>query len=181
MTDSHGRFVSFKNCVIIMTSNVGAKNLKEFGTGVGFETKTRNDNKSEDIKNFLEKELKKKFAPEFINRIDEIVYFNELSKEDITKIVKLELDKSIKRLNELEFNAEIDDKMIEHLINVGYDPQYGARPMKRAIQKWIDDAITETLLNEPTANSTLLISYDSEKDETIISIGKVKKVKKDKK
>jgi len=181
MTDSHGRFVSFKNCVIIMTSNVGAKNLKEFGTGVGFETKTRNDNKSEDIKNFLEKELKKKFAPEFINRIDEIVYFNELSKEDITKIVKLELDKSIKRLNELEFNAEIDDKMIEHLINVGYDPQYGARPMKRAIQKWIDDAITETLLNEPTANSTLLISYDSEKDETIISIGKPKKVKKDKK
>ena len=181
MTDSHGRFVSFKNCVIIMTSNVGSRNLKEFGTGVGFETKVRNDNKSEDIKNFLEKELKKKFAPEFINRIDEIVYFNELSKEDITKIVKLELEKSIKRLNELEFNAEIDDKMIEHLINVGYDPQYGARPMKRAIQKWIDDAITETLLNEPEVNSTLLLSYDNEKEETIISISKTKKVKKGKK
>jgi ATP-dependent Clp protease ATP-binding subunit ClpC len=177
MTDSHGRKVSFKNCVILMTTNVGTRVVKEFGDGVGFSTKSKLDTKDDSIKLTLEKELKKKFAPEFINRIDEIIYFNDLSKEDIRKILKLELDNCLLRLTELGFSSEIDENIFEKLMEVGYDKQYGARPMKRAIQKWIEDPITECLLENPASGSVLTISYDSEKDETIITT-KVQEVKK---
>jgi ATP-dependent Clp protease ATP-binding subunit ClpC len=170
MTDSHGRVVSFKNSVILMTSNVGTKFLKDFGTGVGFSTKSKQDSKDDDIKSTLEKELKKKFAPEFINRIDEIIYFKDLDKEDIRKILLLEIEKSNQKLISLGFTTQFDDSIIEKLIEVGYDPQYGARPMKRAIQKWIDDPITDILLENPKPNSTFQISYDSEKDETKVIV-----------
>ena len=170
MTDSHGRVVSFKNSVILMTSNVGTKFLKDFGTGVGFSTKSKQDSKDDDIKSTLEKELKKKFAPEFINRIDEIIYFKDLDKEDIRKILLLEIEKSNQKLISLGFTTQFDDSIIEKLIEVGYDPQYGARPMKRAIQKWIDDPITDILLENPKPNSTFQISYDSEKDETKVVV-----------
>ena len=169
MTDSHGRLVSFKNAVILMTSNVGTRVLKDFGTGVGFSTKSKEDSRNDDMKSILEKELKKKFAPEFINRIDELIYFKDLDKEDIKKILLIELQKSNSKLSGLSHTAEFDDSIIDKLIEVGYDPQYGARPMKRAIQKWIDDPITEVLMSSPKPNSKFIISYDSEKDETIIS------------
>lgn len=179
MTDSHGRVVSFKNAVILMTSNVGTRVLKEFGTGVGFSTKSKQDSKNDDIKSTLEKELKKKFAPEFINRIDEIIYFKDLDKDDIRKILLLEIEKSNQKLINLGFTADFDESIIEKLIEVGYDPEYGARPMKRAIQKWIDDPITDVLLDSPKPESVFRISYDSEKDETKIVVkSKVKTRKK---
>jgi ATP-dependent Clp protease ATP-binding subunit ClpC len=178
MTDSHGRKVSFKNCIILMTSNVGTKVVKDFGTGVGFSSKRKEESKGEEIKAILEKELKKSFAPEFINRIDEIIYFRDLDKEDITKILRLELAKSVSRLEFLGFQSEIKDELIDKLVEVGYDPQYGARPMKRAIQRWVDDYITDVLLDTPPLGSTLILSYDKESDLTVIDVKKPKKAKK---
>jgi ATP-dependent Clp protease ATP-binding subunit ClpC len=178
MTDSHGRNISFKNCIILMTSNIGIRVLRDFGTGIGFGTSTKEDSKEDDNKSVLEKELKKKFAPEFINRIDEIIYFKDLDKEDIKKIVQLELDKSISRLSILGFSCEMDDLIIDKLVEVGYDPQFGARPLKRSIQKWVDDPITDILLDEPKPGSVLYISYDKDNDMTIINTKKIRGSKK---
>jgi ATP-dependent Clp protease ATP-binding subunit ClpC len=170
LTDAQGRKASFKNCVILMSSNVGVKVLKDFGTGVGFSTKSSESSNGEKIKSILDGELKKKFAPEFINRLDEIIYFNSLSKENINSILDLELNKSQKRLNEIGFSFEIDQSMRDHLCEVGYDPKYGARPLKRSIQKWVDDYITETLLDEPEKDSILKLSYDKEENKTKIEL-----------
>jgi ATP-dependent Clp protease ATP-binding subunit ClpC len=178
MTDSHGRKVSFKNCVILMTSNVGVRFLKDFGTGVGFATQTKTENKENDMKGVLEKELKKKFAPEFINRLDEIVYFNELTKEDIFKIIDLELAKTLKRAGEIGYNLTVDESLKEYLIQIGYDKEFGARPLKRAIQKWVDDYITEFIIeNNPKIGTDLEIIYDSEADLSVVKLKKNKSTK----
>jgi len=170
MTDSHGRKVSFKNTVILMTSNVGTKEVKDFGSGVGFNTKNKEDKKADNIKDKLEKELKKKFPPEFINRIDDIIYFKDLGKEEILQIIDLELVKIIGRVKTIGFEITVDSKLKEHLVTVGYDPQYGARPMKRAIQRWIDDYLTDYILeNAPVEGTKLDLSYDSDKEVTTIS------------
>ena len=180
ITDSHGRKVSFKNCVILMTSNVGTKVVKEFGAGVGFNTKTKEFKKDEDIKGILEKELAKKFAPEFINRLDEIIYFRDLGKEEIMKIVELELRKTLARGLEIGFTLEVSDLLKEHLVEVGYDPKFGARPLKRAIQRSIDDAVTEFIIeSEPKEGTTLLLDFDAENDVTTVALKKRKKTKKE--
>jgi ATP-dependent Clp protease ATP-binding subunit ClpC len=182
VTDSHGRKVSFKNCVILMTSNVGTKIVKDFGSGVGFSTKAKKDKNDDEVKGVLEKELKKKFAPEFINRIDEIIYFRDLGKEEILKIVELELNKTIGRATEIGYQLQVTDSTKEHLVEVGYDPQYGARPLKRAIQKWIDDYVTEFIIdNNPKIGTEMIVDYDSEKDESIVKITKKASTKKKKK
>lgn len=179
MTDSHGRKVSFKNCVILMTSNVGTKVIKDFGSGVGFSTKAKIESKDNSVKSTLEKELKKKFSPEFINRLDEIIYFKDLDKEDIFKIVQLEINKTLNRAKEIGFELEITDELKNHLVKVGYDPQYGARPLKRAIQKWIDDYVTEFIIeNEPKPGGKLLATYNPEKDITEITLKRDIKSKK---
>jgi ATP-dependent Clp protease ATP-binding subunit ClpC len=181
MTDSHGRKVSFKNCVILMTSNVGTKVLKDFGSGVGFSTKSKLESKDDNVKSTLEKELKKKFAPEFINRLDEIIYFKDLDKQDILQIVQLEINKTLKRAKEIGFELEITDELKNHIVEVGYDPQYGARPLKRAIQKWVDDYVTEFIIeNEPKSGGELLATYNSEKDITEVTL-KISKQRKNKK
>ena len=187
MTDSHGRKVSFKNTVILMTSNVGTKELKEFGTGVGFNTKAKEDRRSDNLKDKLEKELKKKFPPEFINRIDDIIYFKDLDKKDILSIIDLELAKIMSRINDIGFNINIDEKLKEHLIIVGYDPQYGDRPMKSAIQRWIDDYLTDYILeNNPVEGTTFNLSFDPEKEVTTVAAEKpteevkIKKIRKKK-
>ncbi len=180
ITDSHGRKVSFKNCIILMTSNVGTRVIKDFGTGVGFNTKHKNEDRNEEVKSILEKELKKKFAPEFINRIEELIYFKDLSKDDIKEILLLELNKSLERLKSLGFDANIDESIISKLIEVGYDPQYGARPMKRAIQKWVDDYLTDAILENPAPGSTFQISFDSENDVTKVEVVKKKTTRKKK-
>jgi ATP-dependent Clp protease ATP-binding subunit ClpC len=182
MTDSHGRKVSFKNCVILMTSNVGTKVLKDFGAGVGFSTKSKLESKDDNVKSTLEKELKKKFAPEFINRLDEIIYFKDLDKQDILQIIQLEINKTLKRAKEIGFELEITDELKNHIVEVGYDPQYGARPLKRAIQKWVDDYVTEFIIeNEPSQGGELLATYNSEKDITEVTLKKISKQRKNKK
>jgi ATP-dependent Clp protease ATP-binding subunit ClpC len=179
MTDSHGRKVSFKNCVILMTSNVGTKIVKDFGAGIGFATKSKKESKDQEVKDTLEKELKKKFAPEFINRLDEIIYFRDLSKEDISKIVDLELSKTLNRSKEIGFDLEVDETLKEHLITVGYDPEYGARPLKRAIQKWVDDYVTEFIIdNNLKSGQQLILKYDKDLDITQVSIKPKKTTKK---
>ena len=180
ITDSHGRKVSFKNCVILMTSNVGTKTVKDFGTGVGFNIKGKTDKRAEEVKGILQKELEKKFAPEFINRLDEIIYFRDLGEEEIMKIVELELGKTLARGLEIGFTLEVSDLLKEHLVKVGYDPKFGARPLKRAIQRSIDDAVTEFIIeSEPKEGSTLVLDYDTENDVTTVNLKKRKKIKKE--
>ena len=175
MTDSHGRSVSFKNCVILMTSNVGVRAVKDFGTGIGFATSNKQKRQEDDIKSILDGELKKKFAPEFINRIDEIIFFKDLGKDEILKIVGLELNKTIGRAKQLGFDITVDDTMKDHLFEVGYDPEYGARPLKRAIQKWIDDSVTEFIIdNSPKIGTEMIISYNKESDIAVVKEKKQK-------
>ncbi len=179
VTDSHGRKVSFKNCIILMTSNVGTRVVKDFGSGVGFNTKSRNNSNEEMVKSILEKELKKKFAPEFINRLDEIIYFKDLGKEEILKIIDLELTKTVSRAKEIGYELMVTDELRTHLVEVGYDPKFGARPLKRTIQRWIDDYITEFIIeNNPAQNSKLIITYDKDSEESIVSLKKKRASKK---
>jgi ATP-dependent Clp protease ATP-binding subunit ClpC len=175
MTDSHGRKVSFKNCVILMTSNVGTRVVKEFGSGIGFSTKTNKEQVDEANKKTLEKELKKKFAPEFINRIDEIIYFRDLGKEEILKIVDIELEKSITRAKEIGYTAIPDQSVKDKLFEVGFQPEYGARPLKRAIQRWFDDSITGYVIEKsPKEGSKLYLTYDEKLDKVIVKTRKTK-------
>jgi len=180
VTDSHGRKVSFKNCVILMTSNVGTKTIKDFGTGVGFSTKGKEETRAEEVKGILQKELEKKFAPEFINRLDEIIYFRDLGKDEILKIVDLELVKTLQRGSEIGYELTISDNLKEHLVTVGYDPKFGARPLKRAIQRWIDDTVTEYIIeNNPKQGTTLNLDYDKEKDISFVEAKKTRKKKEE--
>jgi len=182
VTDSHGRKVSFKNCIILMTSNVGTRLVKDFGTGVGFSTKTKESVREEEIKAILDKELKNKFAPEFINRLDDIIYFRDLGKPEIMKIVELELTKTLKRASDIGHPTEVTDALKNHLVEVGYDPKYGARPLKRAIQKWIDDVVTDYIIeNNPKEGTKFEVDYDSEGDISFIKVEKpAKKTRKKK-
>ena len=182
VTDSHGRKVSFKNCIILMTSNVGTKLVKDFGTGVGFSTKNKESVREEEIKGILEKELKNKFAPEFINRLDEIIYFKDLGKNEILKIVDLELTKTVKRASDIGYPIEITDTLKKHLVEVGYDPKFGARPLKRAIQRWVDDIVTDYIIeNNPDEGTKFNIDYNKEDDISFITVEKVEKAKKTRK
>jgi ATP-dependent Clp protease ATP-binding subunit ClpC len=147
MTDGLGRKINFKNCLIIMTSNIGVRKLQEFGTGVGFKSNNSSEAVQEEYKrDVLKKELSKFFAPEFLNRIDDIVIFNSLKKEDIDKIVKLELDKLINSLDSMKYKVSYEQSVIDLISKVGFDEQYGARPLKRAIQDKIEDLISEKIL-----------------------------------
>jgi len=179
LTDSHGRKISFKNSIIIMTSNTGSRKLKEFGAGVGFSTKSREGQKSSDEKDVIERELKKTFAPEFLNRIDDTITFNSLEREDIEKIIMVEIDKLKTRVNDLEFDLNFTQAAIDNIVKNGFDPQYGARPLKRAIQKYVEDVLTEEIItNNPEKGSKLTLDYNSDEDKMIVKVGKKKKSKK---
>ena len=179
LTDGHGRKINFKNCIILMTSNVGTKVVQDFGTGVGFSTNTKIEKKEEELKSVLEKELFKKFAPEFINRFDEIIYFKDLNEGDLLKIVDLELKKVFERVNNIEFDVEVDDTLKKHLILVGTDTRFGARILKRTVQKWVDDAITEKILSDnPEKGSKFILSYNETEKKTDVKIKKPTKKKK---
>ena len=179
LTDSVGRKINFKNTVIIMTSNNGSRQLKDFGTGIGFNTKVKEDQKRDQEKEVIEKELKKTFAPEFLNRIDEIITFNSLTKEDIYKIIDIELEKVIGRIRKMDFDLELSDEAKEYISEKGYDPEYGARPLKRAIQKYIEDPLTEEIIkSNPKKGSKMSLEYDKENDSMVVNIVKEKKTKK---
>jgi ATP-dependent Clp protease ATP-binding subunit ClpC len=145
MTDGLGRKVNFKNTIIIMTSNVGSRRLKEFGTGIGFNNHSA-DHLKQQAEGLIRKEIQKTFSPEFLNRIDDIVLFEHLEMEDIRRIVDLELDKALKRVRELGYQIEVDTASRDFLATNGYDRDLGARPLRRAIQTYIEDELCDTLL-----------------------------------
>ena len=147
ITDGLGRKINFKNCVIIMTSNLGVKKLQDFGGGIGFGTQAKTYVQEEHKRDMLKKELQKFFAPEFLNRIDEVIIFNQLVKDDVKKIVKLEIEVLTKRLSKMKYNFKFDETVTELISEVGFDELYGARPLKRAIQDKIEDYISEEILN----------------------------------
>lgn len=169
MTDSLGRKVNFKNCLIILTSNVGVRQLEDFGTGVGFQTKTRIESMEEEKKMVLEKELKKKFAPEFINRLDDIIIFNNLNEKDIRKIVDLELNVIEKRINEIGYKIKFSKTAKEFLSEKGYDSKFGARPLTRTIQKYVEDVIAEEILKGKTKEGEVIeLTTDKENTKIIV-------------
>ena len=181
LTDSLGRKVNFKNSIIIMTSNTGSRQLKDFGTGVGFNTKNREGKGQEDSNAVIDKELKKKFAPEFLNRIDDVVMFNSLVKEDINKIIEIELEKLVTRVQEMEYTLDITPEAVDYIASEGFDPEYGARPLKRAIQRLVEDVLTEEIIqSSPIKGSKLSLSYNKEEDKMIVQVTspEVKVVKK---
>jgi ATP-dependent Clp protease ATP-binding subunit ClpC len=179
LTDGHGRKINFKNCIILMTSNVGTKVVQDFGTGVGFSTISKTEKKEEEIKSVLEKELFKKFAPEFINRFDEIIYFKDLNEEDLLKIVDLELEKVYERIKNIDFELEVEDSLKKHIISVGTDTRFGARILKRTIQKWVDDAVTDKVISDnPEKGSKFILSYNEKDKKTEVKVKKTPKKKK---
>jgi len=165
LTDSLGRKINFQNTIIIMTSNIGARQVKDFGRGLGFETASQKAQSSEIEKGVIEKELKKTFSPEFLNRIDDIIVFNSLEKKDIRKIVDIELVKLIHRIEELGYAIEISDKAKDFIAEKGFDSKYGARPLNRAIQKHIEDLIAENVVNNSIKEGDrLLLDHTNEED-----------------
>jgi ATP-dependent Clp protease ATP-binding subunit ClpC len=146
LTDSLGRKIDFKNTIIIMTSNVGARQLKDFGQGVGFGTAARTANADENSKSIIENALKKAFAPEFLNRIDDVIVFNALEKEHIDLIIEIELKKLYARIAELGYKLNLSDRAKAFIAEKGFDKQFGARPLKRAIQKYVEDALAEEII-----------------------------------
>ena len=165
ITDSIGRRIDFRNTVIILTSNVGARQLKDFGEGVGFGTSARKAQADEHAKGIIQKALKKTFAPEFLNRIDDIIIFNPLSKEHIEKIIDIELKKLFKRIKESGYELEITPAAKRFIADKGYDRQYGARPLKRAIQKYVEDLLAEEILDQHVHEGDKVILDYKEGDE----------------
>ena len=176
ITDSLGRKVDFRNCVIIMTSNVGTRKLKEFGTGVGFNTSAKLSAADEHAKGVITNALKKSFAPEFLNRIDDVILFNSLSKEDIHKIIDIELAKLFSRVHDLGFKIQLTDEAKDFIANKGYDKEYGARPLKRAIQKYLEDALAEEILTSKLSEGdTVKVDFDEKNSEIKMKVTKMKK------
>jgi len=176
LTDSLGRKIDFKNTIIIMTSNVGARQLKDFGQGVGFGTAAKIANADENSKSVIENALKKTFAPEFLNRIDDVIVFNALEKEHIDLIIEIELTKLYARVAELGYTLKLSDAAKAFIADKGFDRQFGARPLKRAIQKYVEDALAEEIITSKTGTGDEIF-MDIEPDATELSI-KVNKAEK---
>jgi ATP-dependent Clp protease ATP-binding subunit ClpC len=169
LTDSLGRKVNFQNTIIIMTSNIGARQIKDFGTGVGFETTSQKNQTKEVEKGIIERALKKTFSPEFLNRIDDLVVFNPLDKNDIRKIVTLEMQKLIKRVKQLGYHLEMTDSAYDFIAEKGFDEKNGARPLNRAIQKYVEDLIAENVVSSSIKEGDHLL-LDHEKNEEKLSL-----------
>ena len=182
LTDSLGRKIDFTNCVIIMTSNIGVKKIQDFGSGVGFGTSAKKSQEDTFTRKTIMNSLKKKFAPEFLNRIDEIIVFNALSKDDIYKIIDIELSKLYSRIDELGYNIKLSKKAKDFISEKGYDKKYGARPLKRTIQKHIEDLIASEILNSTiNEGDTINIDHKSGNEELTIKIQNKKESKTSKK
>lgn len=169
LTDGLGRRVDFRNTIIIMTSNIGARDLKDFGSGIGFSTKSKSDNLDEQARSTIQNALKKAFAPEFINRLDDIIIFNSLERADLHKIIDLMLTKLKVRLVNLGYEVQLTEKAKDFIADKGYDPQYGARPLNRAIQKYLEDLLAEEILKGPLEEGEL-IEADYEENAEQISL-----------
>ena len=169
LTDSLGRKIDFRNTIIIMTSNIGARQIKDFGQGVGFGTAAKKAQEGDHNRGVIEKALKKAFAPEFLNRIDDVVVFNALEKEDIHKIIDIELKKVIHRIEDLGYKIELSKVAKEFIAEKGFDKQYGARPLKRAIQKYIEDLLAEEIVNNRlTEGEQIVLDLEDSKEGLIV-------------
>jgi len=165
VTDSLGRKIDFRNTIIILTSNIGTRDIKDFGDGVGFGTNAKKTNSDSRARGTIENARKKAFAPEFLNRIDDIIIFNSLEKEDIKKIIDIELNKLYSRLEKLNYKVELTDNAKDFISEKGWDKDFGARPLKRAIQKYIEDLLAEMLVNKQlTEGETVVLDLNEAKD-----------------
>ena len=171
LTDSLGRKIDFRNTIIIMTSNIGARKLKDFGQGVGFGTSAQKSQADDNARSVIENALKKAFAPEFLNRIDDVVIFNSLEREDIHRIIDIELGKLFERIHGLGYALSLTDKAKDFIAEKGFDKQYGARPLNRAIQKYIEDALAEEIITSKLKEGdSILMDLDEKKNELTIDI-----------
>ena len=176
LTDSLGRKIDFRNTIIIMTSNIGARKLKDFGAGIGFGTASQKAQEDSNAVKVIENALKKSFAPEFLNRIDDVVVFNTLDKEDISKIIDIELAKLLDRIEGLGYHLKLTKSAKDYIADKGFDKQYGARPLKRAIQKYIEDALAEEIITSQVQDGDkIIIDLDKKADELNIKIEKAEK------
>ena len=176
LTDSLGRKIDFRNCIIIMTSNIGARKLKDFGSGVGFGTAAQASQADANAKSIIENALKKAFAPEFLNRVDDVMVFNTLDRDDIHKIIDIELAKLFKRIEDIGYTLKLSAKAKDYIADKGFDKDYGARPLKRAIQKYIEDALAEEIINSNLQEGdTISMDLDAKTNELKIKIKKKKK------
>ncbi|PQJ78923.1 ATP-dependent Clp protease ATP-binding subunit [Polaribacter porphyrae] len=176
ITDSLGRKIDFRNTIIIMTSNIGARQLKDFGGGVGFGTTSKAAQADAHAKSVIEGALKKSFAPEFLNRIDDVIVFNALEREDIHSIIDIELDKLLNRILDLGYTLNLSEKAKDYIAEKGFDKKYGARPLKRAIQKYIEDALAEEIVNSKLSEGdTITMDFDEKDDKLTIDIKKGEK------
>jgi len=182
LTDSLGRKVDFKNSIIIMTSNIGSRQLKDFGAGVGFSSTARQGASEENARGVIESSLKKAFAPEFLNRIDDVVIFNSLGKEEIYKIIDIELDHLYKRIQDLGYKLKLSDAAKDFISDKGFDANYGARPLKRAIQKYIEDALAEEIIKGELAEGDQIdLDLDKENNNLKVLVHKAQAPPKSKK
>jgi len=175
LTDSLGRKIDFKNTIIIMTSNIGSRQLKDFGMGVGFNTPAKQAASKEFSTSVIENALKKAFAPEFLNRVDDVVIFDSLQKEHIFKIIDIELAKLYKRITDLGYSIKLSDEAKEYIAEKGWDPSFGARPLKRAIQKYLEDPLAEEIIRSKVEDGDVInIGFDKNTSEIVISVTKAK-------
>ncbi|WP_088340893.1 ATP-dependent Clp protease ATP-binding subunit [Robiginitalea sediminis] len=180
LTDSLGRKIDFRNTIIIMTSNIGARQLKDFGQGVGFGTSAKKSQADSHQKSVIENALKKAFAPEFLNRIDDVIVFNPLEREHIHQIIDIELAKLYARIKEIGYDLILSDKARDYIADKGFDKQYGARPLKRAIQKYIEDALAEEIVNAKlNEGDSITMDLEEKEDKLTISIKKASESSKE--
>ncbi|MEQ8304540.1 MAG: ATP-dependent Clp protease ATP-binding subunit [Cyclobacteriaceae bacterium] len=182
LTDGLGRRVDFRNTIIIMTSNIGVRDLKDFGSGIGFATKAKQSNEEENMKSTIQNALKRVFSPEFLNRLDDVIVFNSLHREQIHKIIDISLSKLFVRITALGYKVELTDKAKDFLSEKGYDQQFGARPLNRAIQKYLEDPIAEEILKgEIEEGGILMADHDGKSEKLTIKVKKPKASSKEKK
>jgi ATP-dependent Clp protease ATP-binding subunit ClpC len=182
LTDGLGRRVDFRNTIIIMTSNIGVRDLKDFGSGIGFASAAKQQSDDENMKTTIQNALKRAFSPEFLNRLDDLIVFNSLQREHIHKIIDITLKKLFDRIIQIGYNVELSDKAKDFLAEKGYDQQFGARPLNRAIQKYLEDPVAEEILKgEIEEGGTIFADYDGKGDVLTVKVKKAKASSKEKK
>jgi ATP-dependent Clp protease ATP-binding subunit ClpC len=173
--------VDFRNTIIIMTSNIGVRDLKDFGSGIGFASATKRESEEEAMKSTIQNALKRAFSPEFLNRLDDVIVFNSLQREHIHKIIDITLGKLFDRILQIGYKIELSDKAKDFLAEKGYDHQFGARPLNRAIQRYLEDPVAEEILKgEVEEGGTILADYEGTGDALTLKIKKTKASSKDK-
>lgn len=179
LTDGLGRRVDFRNTIIIMTSNIGVRDLKDFGSGIGFATAAKRDNVEENMKSTIQNALKRVFSPEFLNRLDDVIVFNSLLREDIHKIIDITLKKVFDRITQIGYHVELTEKAKDFLAEKGYDQQFGARPLNRAITKYLEDAVAEEILKgEIEEGGTIIADHDGKSEGLTLKVKKPKAASK---